>query len=402
MNYAGRGALGQRPVKRVANASDCVSTREFRRIRRLPALATPLPPNSIVSYGSSQTRFEMVQTVMPAHEVDAILSLSIYITCLFLLFMSYKKGRTAWGRLYSIELLFLGKKTKLSGIYAGSTICTLGFGSYFIASITSVDSLKYLSQISLICLSIFYVLIYCLCYMHSQSKIRKNAIDQIEHTYLKEAYAYYNFYAAAFWFMALLGLIKIYIQFNHDVLGHTIWLNKFLQQTDFIASAWNKKFEDNNLMSVEVMADQYNEISRSLIKQLEPITFYALYWISVAIMINVTPIGRVIESTAKTVGYYIAPIFISVVIIASAWTYYSLFSTLSREAISFYQHGVSMEHSSSDSIRRLIELKAETLQFTGISGFFRIFTHEGGIYLVALAGLQALIGSLRNAKQKDQ
>lgn len=310
--------------------------------------------------------------------------------------ISYHRGGAAWVAKYGIPVAGPdGPSRKITGAIGDVVIVTLWLIGYVMISLACRDvAFVAMSTTAHAVLAVTVLTISVWCLYYPRTVLRKER-NRAQHylSELRRGYTVFPAYGIIFYSGVAVGIAKIILQFAHETRAF------FAAKAQFLAEA-QAEVAGASLLNLQVAANlergftDFNLLNRGVIQQLEPTVLLAVYMMIVIILVAQTPIRHCLHKDARTLGYYVTAVALAIVFLVAGTSYYFQYSSFSESYRGQLLLLSTLPVEDFDYLVRLSEMIDQVARFSGFSGFLRIFSEEGGLYVVAIAVAQFAVGAL--------
>lgn len=311
-----------------------------------------------------------------------------YVVNSLCIWAGYHRGARAWLDKFGHDGTDQnGKATRISGRWGEFVVNTFWFGGILLitlfcerALLTEFPTWKWLAILTTITLVIFGVNRHVRSVIEAETKLSDELLTE-----LKRGYDFYRLFPYFLYLGVLLGLAKILIQFSADVETFFQAAESLLASQAQIAVQLGASVDLTDIQLIERGFIEYNSLNHSIIQQLEPIMIFVIYVMFVLILLVQTPIRHSFHKDARQAGFYFSLASIFLTFFVAAGVHYFQYAKFSADYLSTIQAFAQLDFVDFSYLGRLSEILEQILDFSGFSGFLKIFAEEGGIYIVALA-----------------
>lgn len=303
---------------------------------------------------------------------------------------SYRIGDKAWRDQFSLKRKGEGSGNAPSGQLADQSVngflacglITVVFSSRWFA-LHHVDVYRAIGLLTL------YGAILFICHWYAANVIKKEYLnDPGMKQLLRKGYRPYAFYSANLYFFAFLGAALVVHNFVHEVDLFFTESQVFLDSLTRMAGSANAVLDTGTAVALEQHYSRYIVINRGVIQQLEPVVLFCGYIMVVLLVVGATPLRNAFYKDAKYIGYLVTALALVTIASTSLSAYYFQYQDLSASFQTTLQQVIHFQAEDAQLTGRVTEIFEQTTKFTGLSGFLKIFTEEGGIYIIGIAAAQ--------------
>jgi hypothetical protein len=201
---------------------------------------------------------------------------------------------------------------------------------------------------------------------------------------LRRGYTFYWIFTVNFYVGVFLTASRLVHHYTYDVSkffakaeGFLDRHRQFISEIDTIDLA-----SANELMRANV---EFTTINRLIIYQLEPIVVFSCFVILVLSLIAYSPLKNSFHGNTRKVGYVSSSLAVGLVVITAISSYYFQYEGFAETYKQQLFAALKLPATDIEHLEVVAHTLERLLPFSGLSGFFRIFTEEGGIFVIGAA-----------------
>jgi hypothetical protein len=304
-----------------------------------------------------------------------------------IIIISYRRGGTAWVEKFGvIKTLPDGRRRVTSGAKGEliiNAIWTIGFmavlntGAGF--SIFDMDIWHFILFAGIAFgfakwAYFFPVDVLAQCEHRSESYRRR----------LRRGYTFYWIFTVNFYVGVFLTASRLVHHYTFDVSRFFVRAEGFLERHRQLISDMDMidLSAANELLRANV---EFTTINRLIIYQLEPIVVFSCFVILVLSLIAYSPLKNSFHGNTRKVGYISSAVAVGLVVITAIASYYFQYEGFAEAYKTQLFMALELPANDIEHLEVVAHTLERLLPFSGLSGFFRIFTEEGGIFVIGAA-----------------
>lgn len=333
--------------------------------------------------------------------------LDIFVACILLICgsvlvaMSYWVGGEPWNKKYRIDAW------DKSGLYGEIALVSMTFVGFCIATVMCEDivaerfflrsSWEGLSPTALFVAATFIWM--AVAYTKAVADTGRIA-DRLEKKspgdgeLVRNAYKYYNLFALLFYFIAFASVTKIIAQLAVDMSSFAAAKESFLLEHEVAISQLGHDLGVSEARQIEQSFLNYLSLRDDVLSQLEPMIVFCAYVVVMMMVIAFTPLKDVFSGDARKSGIVVSGTGITIVLVLSIVTFFYQFVGFSEDYHESLSPLMQKDFVEISALLRLSEILREVSGHGGLGGFMSFVLEDGGIIVVAVAGLQWVASKL--------
>ncbi|MCP5073507.1 MAG: hypothetical protein GY947_09460 [Rhodobacteraceae bacterium] len=329
--------------------------------------------------------------------IELAIVLTMALAACGAIYGSYRRGGKAWDEKFSFTRQKPdGTTQQISGEWGEMIVVAMMFLGYALVLLIAPDySLLTIDGWHILLLVGMTGVITTWGVLHGKRVVKRSAHrSESFRAELAAGYAYYPFFAITLHLGAFIAAVRIAHRFVDDVQRFFQNATGFLSSHAETIAAAGGKIDLASAVEFERAFYLFNTLNRSVIQQLEPLVIFLSYGMVILMLVAFSPLRHSFHRDARNAGYYMAGGALAIVLIVAMTSYYFQYIYFSEQYQEQLKQVLSFAPEEFDYVVRVSEMLSQLSRFSGFSGFLRIFTEEGGIYIIVLALLQILVSAM--------